>query len=83
MIKIDNFMNMSISWSFSYNFFVKIHGKNVQRIKHDLVISKSGFIMCVIKGLQCTMLLTLYRSIESDCKVSFNIFYFRKRIVQS
>ena len=76
-------MNMTISWSFSYNFFVKIHGKNVQGIQYDLVKSKSGFIMCVIKGLQCTMLLTLYKSIESYYKVSFNIFYFRKRIVQS
>ena len=38
-ISQGNYRKMTISWSFSYNFFVILHGKNIW--KHDHVLSKS------------------------------------------
>ena len=48
---------MTISWSFSYNSFVKFHGKKIWEPQHDIVISKSMLQMrSVIKGLHCTFI---------------------------
>ena len=35
-----NYRNMTISWSFSYNYFVKFLGKIFWEPQHDRVISK-------------------------------------------
>ena len=36
-----NYRKMTISWAFSYNSFVKLHGKKIWESQHDHVISKS------------------------------------------
>ena len=36
-----NYRKMTIPWSFSYNFFAKLHGKKIWEPQHDRVISKS------------------------------------------
>ena len=35
------FREMTILWSFSYNYFVKFNIKNIWEPQHDYVISKS------------------------------------------
>ena len=45
-----NYRKMTMNWSFSYNAFVKLHGKKIWEPQHDFVISKT-VTRCVIKGL--------------------------------
>ena len=48
---------MTTKWSFSYNSFVKFHGKKIWEPHHDLVIFKICVIMsCAIKGLHFIIL---------------------------
>ena len=37
-----NYRKMTISWSFSFNSFVKFHGKRIWDPQHDRVISQAG-----------------------------------------
>ena len=53
-----NYRKMTILWSFSYNSFVKFHGKNISEPKHDHVISKNCVIIgCFVKGLHCSLVI--------------------------
>ena len=58
---------MTISWSFSYNLFVKFDGKkNIGEPQYDCVISKSCVLArCVIKPLYCMLLFDLILYIPS------------------
>ena len=47
-----NSRKMTISWSFSYNTFVKFYGKNILEPPHDRVIN-----ICVIKGPHCRVII--------------------------
>ena len=40
-----NYRKMTFKWSFSYNSFVKFHGKNTGEPQHDYVLSKSLLIL--------------------------------------
>ena len=42
---------MTSSWSFSYNSFVKIHGKTLLELQHDYYIQSLGIRKCAIKGV--------------------------------
>ena len=44
---------MSISWSFFYNFFVKLCGKKFGSHNMTVVIQIHVIMRCVIKGLLC------------------------------
>ena len=33
-------------WSFSYNYFVKFHGKNIWELQHDRVITRNCTVLC-------------------------------------
>ena len=45
-----NFRKMTIKWPFSYNSFVKFHGKEIWEPQHDCFITICVIIRCVIKG---------------------------------
>ena len=49
-----NYRKMTILWSFSYNIFVKLHGKNFWTTTRLCHIQNCVKMRCVIKGLQFT-----------------------------
>ena len=45
-----NYRKMTISWSFSYNSFVKFYGQKIWKPPHDSVISNLCYIKVYYKG---------------------------------
>ena len=56
-----NYRTMTISWSFFYNSFVKLHGKKIWEPQHDCVIIKSVYSEVYYKGTAPYMV--LYRGL--------------------
>ena len=42
-----------VIWSFSYNFFAKFHGKNLEATTWLCYIRLCVIMRCLIKGLHC------------------------------
>ena len=60
---------MTMIWSFSYNSFVKLHGKKYGSYNMTVLYLNRVLTKCVIKGLHCTLHFVCRAQIHSStCK---------------
>ena len=69
---------MTISWSFPYNSFVKVHAKNIWEPQHECSIQNVK-VRCDIKGLHCLMIIYIQtKTLHYEVQLKLALLFVRK-----